>query len=214
MYFTQRHKSIVQDGTANCPTRTHSEWYAEDTYITSHGQVLYHRPADSEKLKASLTPIIQIISHISLPSQALSALLLCTQQVAIMSRSQSSDPNVSKAHESDPPLPVYFVWLTDDKAIFVEKDYVNGSGRLMCSFTFLNDPLVGTKHDLSSPTIPEELPTFVNKQLIAYVEPESLSPLDAVCRTVSMLQRSPAWAGLALKEIQSFHLFDCPNGLT
>lgn len=128
-----------------------------------------------------------------------------------MSQSQSSDPNVLKAHESDPPLPVYFVWFTDNKAILVEKDYVEGSGRLMCSFTFPNDPLVGTKHDLSSLTIPEELPTFVNKQLIAYVEPESLSLLDAVCRTVSMLQRSATWAGLALKEIQSFQLFDVPE---
>lgn len=124
-----------------------------------------------------------------------------------MSNPQYSDPNASEAHESVYLLPVYFIWFTDDNAIFVEKDCVERSGRLMCSFTFLNDPLVGTKHDLSSTTIPEEKPTFVRKQLIAYIEPESLSFLDAVCRTASMLQRSPSWARLSLTEVQRlFHL--------
>ena len=121
-----------------------------------------------------------------------------------MSKSRSSDPTATRAHEQDSPLPVYFAWFTGNapEAIFVEKDCIESSGRLMSPLSFLNDALVGTRYELSSAEALEKMPTFVRKELIGYVEPESLSFLKAVCRTVLSLGRSPFWARLALVEIE------------
>ncbi|KAL9116864.1 MAG: hypothetical protein Q9187_006607 [Circinaria calcarea] len=124
-----------------------------------------------------------------------------------------------EAETQDPRWPVYrarFVRVDlpnrqdqqqnpEYEAVFVEIDLAQQSGRLMGLDTFPNDPLVGTKYGLPSSAVPRRMPTFRGERLVGYITPESLYRLNAICRTVAVLEHedSPVWVELALEEIKS-----------
>lgn len=117
--------------------------------------------------------------------------------------------------------PVYQVWFAvvapqkkGEKpkqlfeSLFVEDDPAMESGRLMSPDTFPKDPIVGTKYG-SRCTILRKLPTFQGKRLIGHIPHDDVLQLDAVFRTVAMLEKqrlrsmnSAQWLLVALREAE------------